>query len=259
MHSLEKLQAIPGPWSDLVRKIINDFITSEDGVAANLDLDRTRSRDYQNICHTIFSISHLPALTQATPTQVEKWLGNPDGPTPLMREKVVKTFRIYRDIAKDKKLKVPLTRPSRVAPVEFVVIGILIAKFMDQRSPFELSKAINILRSEVRSQHADIRNNSKVFKTMCKVLTDQIPLAWSQETPGLSPPAELTKPSIKNVLEKQGKIAGSGKRSSEDMDIDSEDDQGLKRAKQRLGSSMRSPMGHLQRSQTTRSPASPRV
>lgn len=209
----EQLRVGTGPWRDLAQQLIDEYVTPNDGLSVTIKLDLARSRGLQNMCQALFSIAHLPNLVQATSLKLSKWVDKIDGPDPLLREKIIKTFRIFRDIAKDKELKVPLEQPARVAPIEFVTIAVLVAIFMERFSLADLSRAIHALRSEARKQHADIRTNSKVFKTISDTIC-RIPLTiFSQDASG----------SLAATAAASGSVS-RGQSGVMDMDVDSDND-----------------------------------
>jgi hypothetical protein len=168
------MQAISGPWPDLVREVTNEYYLGVDGISANMDLNHARARDFQNLAQLIYCVDQLPDQVQGTTMQVEKWLSREDGPSEDFRKRIHDVFKTFRDIARNKQLKAPLKTPSRVAPAEFIMIGILIAMFKERFSLPQLSQAIGILRTETRAVHADVRTNSKVFKTMFQLLSKQV-------------------------------------------------------------------------------------
>ncbi|KAF8516507.1 hypothetical protein JB92DRAFT_3310266 [Gautieria morchelliformis] len=184
LTTAEKMQAISGPWPDLVREITNEYHLGVDGISENMDLNHARARDFQNLAQLIYCVDQLPGQVQGTTMQVEKWLSREDGPSEGFRKRIHDVFKTFRDIARDKQLKAPLKKPSRVAPAEFIMIGILIAMFKDRFSLPQLSQAIGTLRTETRAVHADVRANAKVFKTMFQLLSKQIPDSPQVETSG---------------------------------------------------------------------------
>lgn len=184
-RKIEKWQAFSGPWSDLVREITNEYYLCADGISDNMDLDHARGRDFQNLAQTIYCINQLPNQAHGTTMQIEKWFNKEDPPPAATRQRIRDIFKVFREIARHKQLKLPLKKPSRVAPAEFIMIGILIATYKDRLSLPQLSQAIGILRSETRAVHADIRTNSTVFKTMFQVLSKKIKPSNLTETPGV--------------------------------------------------------------------------
>ena len=180
----EKFQAISGPWPDLVREITKEYYLGKDGLSVNIDLIKSRARDFQNLAHTLFCIDQLPEFVQGTTMQVEKWLAQTAGPSEATKVKIHDTFRIFRDLAKDRQLKAPFKKPLRVAPVEFVMIGVLIATHKETLSLPQLSEAIGLLRTETRNVHEDVRGNAKVFKTMYNVISKKVKAMASKNTPG---------------------------------------------------------------------------
>ncbi|KAF8509872.1 hypothetical protein BU17DRAFT_55838 [Hysterangium stoloniferum] len=222
----ERLQAISGPWPSLVREIAEEFFEGSNGIGEFLDLDRTRARDFHNLAMTIFSISQLPLLVQGTQAQMEKLLARTDGPSEGTQKRIYETFHIFRHLAKDKQLRAPLRKPLRVAPAEFIVIGTLIAMYKDKLSLPQLSQAIKILRTQTRSEHVDVRTNSKVYKTMFHVLQKQIKTANLAATPGIPMAEEVVESLMLSAPKTKASSFGKRKRVNSSEDSDSDDGEG---------------------------------
>lgn len=224
------MQAISGPWPDLVREITNEYYVGVDGISENMDLNHARARDFQNIAQTMYCIDQLPDQVQGTTMQVEKWLTREEEPSESTRKRMHDVFRIFRDIVRDRQLRTPLKKPSRVAPAEFIMIGILIAMFKDRLSLPQLSQAIGILRTETRAEHVDVRTNSKVFKTMFQVISKQIKVSTLAETPG-----SLTAGSTSGALALENNSALGKRKRREGGNRDSSgDEQSLRKPREPL-------------------------
>ncbi|KAF8574234.1 hypothetical protein K439DRAFT_1372949 [Ramaria rubella] len=220
LTTAEKLQSISGPWPDLVRHVNNEYYLGKDGISAHIDLDHARARDFQNISQALFCIDQLPAQSQGTTTQLEKWLSK-EKPSEATCAKIYDVFRIFRDLAKHKQYKLPLKTPNRIAPAEFIMIGVMIAMFKDQMSLPQLSQAIGILRSENRAVHADIRTNSKVFKTMYHIISSQIKVSALKDTPGVPVAGNTTGATAAMPIGTSMIVSGGVKRKREEyMDVD---------------------------------------
>jgi hypothetical protein len=70
------------------------------------------------------------------------------------------------ELVRDAHLNKPFRTPAKVAPIEFVFIGLLVAVHMDTLSLPQLSCAIGMMRDDVRRQHVDIRMNARVARSM---------------------------------------------------------------------------------------------
>ncbi|KAI0631722.1 hypothetical protein C8Q77DRAFT_1219104 [Trametes polyzona] len=162
---LKRIQAIPGPWPALIREV-QSLILGDDGFGEDLDWGHDRGRDFQCLATIIYLIDSLPKDLWPGIPRLEKWLSQTTPVPAKIRETVLTTFRIFIALVKDKRYNTAFSKPARVSPIEFTMIGVLIARFRDELSLAQLSNAIWLMRADVRKQHQDIRQNSKVTKTM---------------------------------------------------------------------------------------------
>jgi hypothetical protein len=80
------------------------------------------------------------------------------------------TYRVFVDLVHDPVLKEVFGAPTRVSPIEFIMISLLIAVHKDQLTPVQLSTAIGLMRADARAKHVDIRMNGRVAKTMVEFI-----------------------------------------------------------------------------------------
>ena len=73
---------------------------------------------------------------------------------------------------KSNRLGKPFQMPEKVAPIEFVMIVVLVAVHMQSMSLTQLSEAIGAMRRDVRVQHVDIRLNNRVAKSLLTFVKD---------------------------------------------------------------------------------------
>ncbi|RDX50781.1 hypothetical protein OH76DRAFT_1380310 [Lentinus brumalis] len=165
LTAAERMQAIPGPWPSLIREA-QAIILGDGGFGEDLDWGHDRGRDFQCLATIIFLIDSQPTTTFPGSVKLEKWLQSSKPVSPKTRKAVLETFHIFVALVKDKKYKVAFQKPSRVSPVEFSMIGLLIFLNKEKFSFVQLSNAIWQLRADVRKYHDDVRANSKVTKTI---------------------------------------------------------------------------------------------
>jgi hypothetical protein len=84
------------------------------------------------------------------------------------------TFRVFVTLARDKKYSGSLNRPTRVSPIEFVTIGVLIFLKRQTLSLTQISSAIEKMRKDVRASHQDIRSNTRVTKHLMEFVAKKI-------------------------------------------------------------------------------------
>lgn len=138
----------------------------EDGFGEDLDWGTDRGKDFQCLATIILLIDAYPNTAYPGVQRLEKWLYSSSPIPAKTRQDVLDTFRIFITLVKDKKYNAAFSKPGRVSPVEFTMIGVLISHFCKTHSLKQLSQAIWRMRADVRSHHEDIRQNSKVLKTM---------------------------------------------------------------------------------------------
>ncbi|THG98166.1 hypothetical protein EW026_g3967 [Hermanssonia centrifuga] len=160
----ERMQAISGPWPDLVRKIQSEVL-GQDGFGDQLDWGRTRGRDFQCLASIICLIDRHPSASFPTAPQLDKWLQQ-QGPVPVkLSNDILETFKIFLKLVRNDKYNTCFQKP-RVSPVEFTMTGVLIHRHKAEFSMTRLSSAITKMRANVRSMHNDVRANGRVTKTM---------------------------------------------------------------------------------------------
>ncbi|KAJ7927092.1 hypothetical protein B0H13DRAFT_1971588 [Mycena leptocephala] len=159
----EKLKVITTPRATFVRKLQDEFLNKNDaGLGGDaLAWDRTRGRDFRCLAQTIQCISDSPKTTSMRAT--EKWLSVPAKLNPAFAASIENTYRVYEKLVGEPRHSDHFTK---IAPVEFIMIGILVHRHKARLGLEGLAKAVSAMRADVRAQHEDIRNNGKMYKTM---------------------------------------------------------------------------------------------
>ncbi|KAI0367878.1 hypothetical protein BV20DRAFT_530564 [Pilatotrama ljubarskyi] len=169
LTAAERMQAIPGPWPALIREV-QSIVLGDEGFGEDLDWGHDRGRDFQCLATIIHLIDTHPSTVFPGGARLEKWLSS-FTPVPVKtREAVMETFRIFIALVKDKRYNTAFSKPARVSPIEFTMIGALIFRFRKKYSLKQLSSAIWLMRADVRKHHVDIRSNGKVTKTMFRFI-----------------------------------------------------------------------------------------
>jgi hypothetical protein len=172
----ERMQAIVGPWPTIIREIQSQVL-GEDGFQGYLDWGHARGRDFQCVASIGYLIENHPKPTVPSAPTLEKWLLKSDPVSPKLREDLLDTFRVFLILARDQKYSRSLNRPTRVSPIEFVMIGVLIYLFRDRLSLTQLSSAIEKMRKDVRDDHKDIRANSRITKHMLLFMSKRLKIS----------------------------------------------------------------------------------
>lgn len=172
----ERMQAIVGPWPTIIREIQSQIL-GEDGFQGYLDWGHARGRDFQCMASIGYLIENHPKHTVPSAPMLEKWLLKSDPVPPKLREDLLDTFRVFLVLARDQKYSRSLNKPTRVSPIEFVMIGVLIYLFRDQLSLTQLSSAIEKMRKDVRDDHKDIRANGRITKHMFSFMSKRLKIS----------------------------------------------------------------------------------
>lgn len=172
----ERMQAIVGPWPTIIREIQSQVL-GEDGFQGYLDWGHARGRDFQCVASIGYLIENHPKPTVPSAPTLEKWLLKSDPVSPKLREDLLDTFRVFLVLARDQKYSRSLNKPTRVSPIEFVMIGVLIYLFRDRLSLTQLSSAIEKMRKDVRDEHKDIRANARITKHMMSFMSKRLKIS----------------------------------------------------------------------------------
>ncbi|KAJ7084564.1 hypothetical protein B0H15DRAFT_783734, partial [Mycena belliarum] len=157
----EKLKVLTTPRARFVRALQDSFLDSESaGLGGSaLAWDRSRGSDFRCLAQTIQCIALSPKTTSIQAT--EKWLADPSPLAPTFAKSIQGTYRVFERLVEE----YPGTF-VKIAPVEFISVGILVHRHKDRLTLDGLKDAVAALRANARKTHDDIRNNGKVYKTM---------------------------------------------------------------------------------------------
>lgn len=135
--------------------------------------------------------------------------------TTKLRVDLHDTFRIFVTLARDKKYSVSLNRPTRVSPIEFVMIGLLIYLKRQTLSLTQTTSAIEKMRKDVRASHQDIRSNTRVTKHLTEFITKKIKVSE------LKSDGEGDKPAVQAITKAAKTVKRKRPVYSDDSDTDS--------------------------------------
>ena len=164
----EKLQVINGPRAAFIREIQTRYL-KEDGALGgdSLDWDRSRGSDFRCISQAIYCMEKFSNnLKGVTMIQLEKWLNIQEPFSSDFKSKISDSYRIFAELVQDRKLNKVFKKPTKVSPVEFTTIGLLVYVHKDKLTMAQLSDGIAKMRDDVRANYVDIRMNGRVMKTM---------------------------------------------------------------------------------------------
>ncbi|EAU81599.2 hypothetical protein CC1G_02615 [Coprinopsis cinerea okayama7 len=164
----EKLQVINTPRAAFIRDLQNEHVKDGGLSSAYLEWDSSRGGDFRCLAQALWCIEKYgPNLKNAgSISQLEKWLTSETELDEDFEEKATDTYRIFSELVQDPKLGKVFKKPTKVSPIEFILISLLIAVHRTSLSMGQLSSAIGTMRTLVRKEHVDIRMNNRVAKTM---------------------------------------------------------------------------------------------
>ncbi|KAI0357177.1 hypothetical protein OH77DRAFT_1422717 [Trametes cingulata] len=161
----ERLQASNSPMAKFIRELLDTYIV--DRLASDISWDTSRANDFRGLATAVYGMSRWPQLS-AIPSiaTIEKWLHEAEDPGKEAKNDLENTFQIFCQLAQDKQLSRCFRLPnvSKVAPVEFFAVCLLIHSFKRQFTLAQLSEAIGLMRRDVRKVEKDIRLNSRTMK-----------------------------------------------------------------------------------------------
>ncbi|KAG6898814.1 hypothetical protein C0993_003935 [Termitomyces sp. T159_Od127] len=208
----EKLQVVNTPRSAFIRALLAHFLSptaaspsDADGAGslAHFDWERTRGADFRALAQTVYVLHTFPAFAPpgrttdalraaslknlGAVTTLEKFLADPAPFAAHFEDSVRAALRVVGAMAADRALLGPgmevrevFRRPTRVAPVELVLVGLLVGAHMaaagctgasgageaEAEGRRRLAVGVRDMRAEVRETHVDIRMNARVARTM---------------------------------------------------------------------------------------------
>lgn len=205
----EKLQVINTSRASYVRELLKDYVDDEErGLAGeDLDWDRSRGADFRCLAQSVHLIAKWKEVTTvASIPQLEKWLSSSEPLEDNLQQRIRDVYDLFRYLVHDSKLNKVFKKPTKISPVEFVIIPVLISACGERMGMAQLSAAIGKMRDEVRKAHVDIRLNNRVSKWMIEYVEK---LAEGKVRDGLSAMAEKRAAAA---------AAGGGKRKRQESD-----------------------------------------
>ncbi|KAJ3541922.1 hypothetical protein NMY22_g3705 [Coprinellus aureogranulatus] len=199
LTSAERLQAVASPMAEWLSGLENQYIHNEGGLASLIRLEVKRGRDFQNLAHMVFCCEGLPFEERfATSHKVTPWMNREEAPSSSLKKAVEHTLRDFVTIATDKRYNQGFrTIEKKVAPVEFIFIGVLLFQLREEPNSAK-GLAIHNLRRAVREQYTDLRNNQRTVKVIWQYVRQLVedphsPVELVEDAPAASKAASKEK------------------------------------------------------------------
>lgn len=172
LSASEKMQVASSPRGTLVREMVTKYVNDGKLGGDAMEWDKTRGVDFRCVSHAIWIISSK-ASTFGDLSGLNRWLEAKDEVPASLRSTVSRALDTMVKILQHPTLSAPLkTKPSKIAPVEVIMILVLIAFRMSTYSLEELSQAIRKMRDSIRITHVDVRMNNKVGKGLMEFIAN---------------------------------------------------------------------------------------
>ncbi|KAF7352721.1 hypothetical protein MVEN_01238300 [Mycena venus] len=143
---------------------------SEGGLSFELNWDTKRGRQFQNVAHFVYCCDGYPG-DENVPTRqkMDKWLSRTDPPGEQFKHDINEALTEFGRIAANPSLRGFATVAPRMAPIEFVFIGVLIY-VLRKATTEQRARAMYYLRADIRAQHTDIRFNTAIGAGMWQII-----------------------------------------------------------------------------------------
>ncbi|KAG8875035.1 hypothetical protein FRB97_005483 [Tulasnella sp. 331] len=169
----ERMAAIAGPWAAFVLEVKSKYLpdladkeTPATGFLKHISVAVDRGSDFLAVAQLIYGLDRSPGRATFSSVDVEKWLKRVDPPSKDFKTRTYGVFSKYLKV-------VSSWDKPRVAPVEFVMIGVLIGRLLDD--PVDLlDQHIQNFRKSMKTAHVDLRLNTKVLKSAYDIIDSTV-------------------------------------------------------------------------------------
>jgi len=169
----EKARAINSPRANWIRRLEAQHVTVTGGLVEHITFETSRGRSFLNIAFMAWLCEGYPGQTP-TPTfsPLTKWLDALDEPSKHSKVAVDDALRTLGEIAQDpgcKKSLKQLQDKKRIAPVEFIFIGILLVQLKAESLPIKTNAICNMVSGN-RDINKDVRMNTQNSKVLWRYI-----------------------------------------------------------------------------------------
>ncbi|KAH9830711.1 uncharacterized protein C8Q71DRAFT_883466 [Rhodofomes roseus] len=166
LTAAEKLQAIDSPWSDFITELDDRYINCDNGLTTIIDVDMKRGRDFQTLAQFVFCCKLYPERAVPTAQKMEQFVASMEPPESWFKTALKEALTKFWHIGSSKRLNYGFSSiQKRVAPVEFVFIGVILYILRD--CPEEVcAEEIYNMRAHVRKQFPDVRARGDIIRCL---------------------------------------------------------------------------------------------
>jgi len=174
LTAAEKLQAIASPWADWISELDARYISLDNGLMNIIDVDMKRGRDFQSLAQLVYCCDKFPEHSIPTAPKMEQWVARMDPPSPEFKAAITHALSWFWHLASSHEHNKGFTKiTKRVAPIEFVFIGVLLF-IMRGYSEEDCAEEIYNMRIHVRKHFADVRARGDVIRCLWGFIEDVI-------------------------------------------------------------------------------------
>ncbi|KAI0067416.1 hypothetical protein BV25DRAFT_1987816 [Artomyces pyxidatus] len=147
---------------ELVQRLVSDHI----GTLEQLDFNTKRGTTFRWIAQAIYTTSKYPhAKASTTSAQLTKWLADPEHVDEDFAEDIQETIQLLVSVITADKECLKVTKgPTTVAPVDFVMMVVLVGRVKNKLPRNQLSRAIHMLREVARATSGDLMWKTSVIE-----------------------------------------------------------------------------------------------
>jgi len=187
----EKLAVIKSSRADFIRQLQSTFFKDSSSPFTTLAWDRSRGTDFRCLATILWCLdrfSQSPSFLANTGSiiQIESWLSaKQQSLSPQFKSDVTAGFSFLEAMlnSNDPTITAPFNaiesgkethRKPKVSPIEFICISLLVCIWHTRLSVKGMADAITRMRKAVRSEHVDVRMNTRVGGTMITFIKEQV-------------------------------------------------------------------------------------
>ncbi|KZT04641.1 uncharacterized protein LAESUDRAFT_657375 [Laetiporus sulphureus 93-53] len=179
LTAAEKLQAIASPWADWISDLDAQFISNDDGLTTKIDVDMKRGRDFQSLAQLVYCCDNYPEHSTPTAQKMEQWVSRAEAPSPAFKTAIGNVLTKFWYLADSPDYNHAFKNiHKRVAPIEFVFIGVLLFALRDlgesKSADRVRAQELYNMRTHIRNRYADVRSRSDIIRALWEFVQELV-------------------------------------------------------------------------------------
>ncbi|CAL1707411.1 unnamed protein product [Somion occarium] len=173
LTAAEKLQAVSSAWATWISEIDSRYMSCENGITDIVNVDIKRGRNFQSLAHLVYCCYGVPEQLTPTPSKLETFLTKTSPPDPEFKSSIVHVLNDIMAIAMDKNKNKAFTYiKHRIAPIEFVFMGVVLFVMMKHSTEKQRAEEIYNMRTFIREKYQDVRARGDIIRTLWMFVSD---------------------------------------------------------------------------------------